>query len=628
MALVILLFTWWNKPSEEELEARRAQQEQAAALERELGETKSIDVPVADFSDLFSGQDSIVSLSNDVMQIQISSKGGKISNVTLNNYLSYATGYQDTVPVELITPEISNYGFIFTSASRRFDTSDYYFEPNIINDSVVEMKLDFTKILFPDQEVLPFLSPDSVANDSAMKNFERASNPSSQFTIRYTLKQGSYIVSMEVLQNGMEKVIPSSNATTDFHWNYRMPRFETGRTFEDNRSSLTFKYFGDSPDDLSSNKNDTESLRQRVKWMAFKNQFFSIVMLPQTTFTGAEVKSTFLKDNPDFLKEMNVEGTLEYSSLSKNPINIDIFFGPNLYPLLKSLDNELDSNENLQLTRLIPMGWPIVRWISTLIIIPTFTWMGTFIHNYGIIILVLTVLLKIILFPLTYKSLVSQAKMRVLQPEIKEINEKYPGQQNAMVRNSKTMALYSKAGASPMSGCIPMLLQWPILIAMFWFFPSCIELRGQSFLWAHNLAAPDVIATLPFTIPFYGNKVSLFCLLMTAVNIIFTWMNMQSQASTNSMPGMKWMMYLMPVMFLFFFNDYAAALSYYYLLSMLISIIMTLIVRWTLNEEKLRAKLLARAAKPAKKSKWVQRLEEVQKQQQALMREQQKRKGR
>ncbi|MDE5968410.1 MAG: membrane protein insertase YidC, partial [Muribaculaceae bacterium] len=235
----------------------------------------------------------------------------------------------------------------------------------------------------------------------------------------------------------------------------------------------------------------------------------------------------------------------------------------------------------------------------------------------------LTIFIKIIIFPFTYKSYMSQAKMRVLAPEIKEINEKYPGQENAMVRQQKTMALYSKAGASPMAGCLPMLLQMPILIAMFSFFPSAIELRGESFLWAQDLAAPDVICTLPFKIPFYGDHVSLFCLLMTVTNIIYTRINLQNQPSQQSMPGMKGMMYIMPLMFLFFFNDYAAALSYYYFLSLLITIVQTYIFRRCVNEEKLRRKMMENAAKPRKKSGFMARLEEMQRKQQEALRQQQ-----
>ena len=298
-----------------------------------------------------------------------------------------------------------------------------------------------------------------------------------------------------------------------------------------------------------------------------------------------------------------------------------------LYPILDDLGKKLGYDENLDLTRLIPLGWSLFRWINTLIVIPVFDFLGSFIKSYGLIIFLLTVFIKLILFPFTFKSFKSQAKMRVLAPEIKEINEKYPGQENALKRNQETMALYSKAGASPFSGCLPMLLQMPVLIAMFSFFPSAIELRGQSFLWAHDLSAPDYICTLPFTIPFYGNRVSLFCLLMTIINVVYMQISMSSQPGGNSMPGMKLMQYMMPVMFLFFFNDYAAALSYYYLLSLLITIIQTWIFRRIIDEKKVRAEMMANAKKPRKKSKWMERLEEAQRQQQAALRQQQNAQG-
>ncbi|MDE5636077.1 MAG: membrane protein insertase YidC, partial [Muribaculaceae bacterium] len=329
-------------------------------------------------------------------------------------------------------------------------------------------------------------------------------------------------------------------------------------------------------------------------------------------------------NDPLYLKNMEARATLDYSTMTQSPVSMDIYIGPNLYPLLSDTDNAIAPDENLQLTRVIPLGWGLFRWINTIIIIPVFTFLSQFISNYGIIILLLTIFIKIILFPFTYKSYMSQARMRVLAPEIKEINEKYPGNENAMTRQQKTMALYSKAGASPMSGCLPMLLQMPILFAMFKFFPSCIELRGQQFLWAQDLAAPDVIFTLPFTIPMYGNHVSLFCLLMTVTNILYTRINMQNQPSQSSMPAMKWMMYLMPVMFLVFFNQYAAGLSYYYFLSLLITIIQTYIFRRCINEKKVRDRMMANAAKPRKKSGFMARLEEAQRRQQAALREQQK----
>ncbi len=310
-----------------------------------------------------------------------------------------------------------------------------------------------------------------------------------------------------------------------------------------------------------------------------------------------------------------------YTVADGTAASFDFYFGPNDYPVLSALDKHLDVGENLDLTRLIPLGWGLFRWINTLIVIPVFTFLKG-IGNYGIIILLLTLFIKLIIFPFTFKSFQSQAKMRVLAPEIKKINERYPDQADALKRQQETMALYSRAGASPFSGCLPMLLQMPVLIAMFSFFPSAIELRGQSFLWAHDLSAPDSILTLPFSIPFYGNHVSLFCLLMTAVNIIYIRISMSSQPTSASMPGMKMMQYLMPVMFLFIFNDYASGLSYYYFLSLLITIVQSWAFRRFTNEDKLRAKMAENAKKPRKKSGFMARLEEASRQAQAAQRQQ------
>lgn len=631
IGLVVIGFSYLNRPSEEEIAARKAEQERLnKALEENAKNDKNQEDNIPDL--FFNDEpDTAVVLQNELLALTIGSRGGMINSATLKDYYCYATGNNDSIPVELIIPQESKYGFTFTTSSQRFETSRYHFEPTIVNDSVVEMTLDFNKLIALSSDYSQHyykLESDSLNTSEVGDSLNIALLPTANFTIRYTLSKNSYIVSMEVLQEGMENVIPTSTATANLNWEYTMYRNELGRTFEENKSSLSYKFLGDSPDDLSSNKQDKEQLRQRVKWIAFKNQFFSVVSIPRNCFSSAEVTSVPLKQSPDKLKEMSYDATIEYSSSNSNPFSMDLFIGPNLYPLLSSLDDKLETSENLQLTRLIPLGWPILRWINTLIIIPTFTWLGTFIHNYGIIILILTIFIKIIIYPFTYKSFISQAKMRVLAPEIKEINDKYPGQQNAMTRNQKTMALYSKAGASPMAGCVPMLFQMPVLIAMFWFFPSCIELRGESFLWAENLAAPDYICTLPFKIPFYGDKVSLFCLLMTVFNILYTRINMQNQPSSSSMPGMKVMMYFMPLMFLFFFNDYASGLSYYYLLSLFISIAMTYIFRACIDEGKLRKKMMENAAKPRKKSKWMERLEEAQKRQQAMLREQQKKQRR
>lgn len=546
------------------------------------------------FRHYLSGDSTTVTLRNKDITLEISNKGAVIASASLNNYKTY-----DSTAVQPIAPGNDSYGFILTSATQRFDTRLFYFTPTEQTDSSVVMSLNL--------------------GDGAV------------WSIRYSINpENGYLVNMDILQQGMQAVIPPSVATMDFIWHQRMDRNEAGIMFEQRNSALYYMFANGDVENLKENGSRDKDISERLKWIAYKNQFFSAIIVPQTTFTSAKLTSTELEHNPDFIKEMNTEATLDYSSAHQNPASFTLFLGPNSYPLLSDLSSEITPDDNLHLTKLIPLGWPIVRWINTLIIIPIFNLLGQYITNYGIIILLLTIFIKIIIFPFTYKSYMSQAKMRVLAPDIKKINEKYPGKENAMKRQQETMALYSRAGASPFSGCLPMLLQFPILIAMFNFFPSAIELRGESFLWAKDLSAPDAIVSWTTNIPFisntFGNHISLFCLLMTITNILYTRVTMQSQPTNDSMPGMKWMMYLMPLMFLVFFNNYAAGLSYYYFLSLLITIVQTYIFRKVVSEEKLRATMRENAKKPKKKSGFMARLEEAQRQQQAMLREQQKRK--
>lgn len=677
MAGCIFGFMYLNKPSEEDLAARRAEQERAAAaaddsnaaitvtdtlgaadlsqlaaVVRTIGaadgngrytldngsvavsadstgvdgivRTGSADVTIADLATLgsaltpetrsaavkavrkvvadaqkyksfarhLSGENVEKTIENDLVKITFSSRGGMISQVELKNYNTELT--EPPTPVRLFTPATDGYGFAFNTEDQRIDTREFIFTPTVENDSTILMSLDL--------------------GNGAM------------WGIRYRVHSEKYLVSMELVQQGMNAILPPSTADIAFNWHQKMARNEKGRTFEERNSAILYKCIGEGPDELSSTGDDSEEPKGRIKWVAFKNQFFSSVIIARDNFTSAHLTSVDIKDNL-YLKDMTMASVLPYSNADGTQLAFEFYFGPNDYPLLSSIDDTLDTDEGLSLTRLVPLGWGLFRWINQLIVIPVFTFLGSFISNYGIIILLLTIFIKLILFPFTFKSFKSQAKMRVLAPEIKEINDKYPGQENAMKRQQETMALYSRAGASPFSGCLPLLLQMPVLIAMFSFFPSAIELRGEPFLWAKDLSAPDVIFTLPFSIPFYGDKVSLFCLLMTVVNIIYTRINMQNQPGGNNMPGMKWMMYLMPLMFLFFFNDYASGLSYYYLLSLFITIIQTWIFRRLIDEKKVRADMLANAKKPRKKSGFMARLEEAQRQQQAALRQQQQRQG-
>ncbi len=545
------------------------------------------------FAKFLGGEVKKTVVENDRMAVTFSSQGGVIEKVVLKKYKTETT--ETPSDICLFDASTAGYNFSFNTSEQRINTSGLNFVTEQPNDSTVVMSLPLAQGV--------------------------------EWKIKYTVVPEFYLVRMDIEQQGIDAVVPPSTTTMNFDWQLKMARNEKGRTFEERNSCIYYKMRGDSPDDMSANKDDAEKLTGHIKWVAFKNQFFSSVIIPRKYFSSADLNSLVISDS-NYLKDMSMQAVLPYSTAGEAPA-FDFYFGPNDYPLLSDLDDVIATDgENLNLNRLVPLGWGLFRWINQLIVIPVFSFLSKFISNYGIIILLLTIFIKLILFPFTYKSYKSQARMRVLAPEIKEINEKYPGDENAMKRQQETMALYSRVGASPFSGCLPMLLQWPVLIAMFSFFPSAIELRGQSFLWVHDLSAPDTICTLPFKIPFYGDHVSLFCLLMTVVNIIYMRITMQSQPQQSSMPGMKWMMYLMPIMFLFFFNDYASGLSYYYFLSLLITIVQTWIFRKCTDDEKVRQELMENAKKPRKKTGFFARLEEAQKKQEAYMRQQAKEQAR
>ncbi len=550
------------------------------------------------FATFLTGDDKTITLENDVLKLDLSSKGGMVTRAELKKYdTEYDPDETKKVKKKVVMFDDESNQMSFTlPLPQEIETSDLYFTPKEVTDSTVLMALE--------------LSADAY------------------WGIKYTLPKGNnYMIKMDVVQKNMASIVQSNVRKLGVNWHQDIHRQEKGRMFEERNSRLAYKFLGGSVEEMSESQNKSKERQQKLKWIAFKNQFFSSVLIADKNFNSADFNSEVLKGSV-FLKSLTADAEVnDYDWNAAEPVGFNYYIGPNLYPLLNKIDKHTYEDENLKLTRLIPLGWPIFRWINTLIVIPVFNFLGSFGWNYGIVILVLTILLKLVLFPLTYKSYVSQAKMKILAPDIKEINDKYPGNENAMVRQQKTMALYNKAGANPMSGCLPMLLQMPILFAMFSFFPNAIELRGQSFLWAHDLAAPDAIiswnAHIPLVTEYFGNHISLFCLLMTATNIIYTKISMQGQS--NSMPGMKWMMYLMPLMFLVFFNNYAAGLSYYYFLSLLITIMQTYAIRkWFVKEEAVRRTMKENAKKPQKKSGFMARLEEMQKEQQRMLREQQK----
>lgn len=620
MIVVVLAFSWFTQPSKEEIAAQRQYNDSIAAveaqqaLEAQLWQQQSDSIakaamtPIAGdslqtdsieqarlfaefgpFAPAAKGEEEIIKIENDVLALEISTHGGYLRRAMLKDYTNY-----DSTNVVLFDGTDNSYGFLFKTGARVIDSRTLYYTPTI-----------------------------SEANNSVDLSLALADGAT--WNVRYTLPEGSYRLQMEVVQSGMEKLIPANAVTLDMYWDMKMRRQEKGRMFEERNSALYYKYTGDDVENLSTTSNDDKRATTNLKWIGYKDQFFSTVFIADNNFNEASFTSEVLKDDPIYLKKMHTETVIDYDPASTTVGSFSIFLGPNDYKLFRSYDKGADKADKLDLASMIPLGWPLFRWINTLIIINVFDLLGQVTSNYGLIILLLTIFIKLILFPFTFKSYQSQAKMRVLQPQLKAINEKYPDPADAMKKQNATMELYSKAGVNPMGGCLPLLLQMPILVAMFSFFPSSIELRGESFLWAKDLSSYDAIVEwdtyIPLVTPYFGNHISLFCLLMTITNIIYTKVTM-SQTGQESMPGMKFTMYLMPVMFMIFFNNYAAGLSYYYFLSLLITIIQTYLFRKLIDEKKVLAQLEANAKKPRKKSGFMARLEEAQRKQEAALREQ------
>lgn len=617
MIVVVLAFSWFTQPSQEEIAYQRQYNDSIAAVEAKAAMEAQLWQQQADsmanlslagdslqadsverarlisefgaFAPVAKGEEEIVTIENDVLALEFSTRGGYLRRAMLKDYKNY-----DSTNVVLFEGSDNSYGFLFKTGARVIDTRTLYFTPTISEaDNSVNMGLTLA--------------------DGATWN------------MRYTLPEGSYRLQMEIEQKGMEKVIPANAVTLDMYWDMKMRRQEKGRMFEERNSALYYKYTGDDVENLSTTGNDDKYATTRLKWIGYKDQFFSTVFIADNNFNEASFTSEALENDPTYLKKLHTETLIDYSPAQTAVGNFSIFLGPNDYKLFRSYDKGVDNADKLDLDRMIPLGWPLFRWINTLIIINVFDLLGQITSNYGLIILLLTIFIKLILFPFTFKSYQSQAKMRVLQPQLKAINEKYPDPADAMKKQNAVMELYSRAGVNPMGGCLPLLLQMPILVAMFSFFPSSIELRGESFLWAKDLSSYDAIVEwdtyIPLVTPYFGNHISLFCLLMTITNILYTKVTM-SQTGQESMPGMKITMYLMPVMFMIFFNNYAAGLSYYYFLSLLITIIQTYLFRKLIDEKKVLAQLEANAKKPRKKSGFMARLEEAQRKQEAALREQ------
>ncbi len=534
------------------------------------------------------GEQEFYTLENDLIKMIISTKGGRPYSVEMKNHRRY-----DSTTLLLFDGDATVFGMNFFAENRKISTNELFFKP-----VETQVKTDAT-------------------NSEKTIAFRLYAGEDKYIEYSYKMKPGSYLIDFDIHFVGMDKLISLGTNYVDFNWFVNVPSLEKGWKWENQNTGVYWKYYQDQVDWLSETSDtDEESLTTKVKWIAFKQQFFSSVLIAKTAMLNAKVEQEKFEEDSKYLKKFNANISLPFDGTADEKIAFSYYFGPNQYSILNNI--HADKGDDLHLTKMIPLGWGIFGWINRFAIIPLFNFLGGFMSNFGLIILVMTVLIKLILFPFTYKSYASSAKMRVLKPQIDAINEKIP-KDKSMERQQATMALYRKAGVNPMGGCLPMLFQMPILIAMYRFFPASIELRQQPFLWATDLSSYDAIVSwtthIPLISDFYGNHVSLFTLLMAISMIFSTKLNSsQMQGANSQMPGMKTMMYMMPVMMLFWFNKYSAGLSYYYFLSNLITVGQTLIIRRFVDDDAVLAKLNENKKKPKKKSKFQARLEDMAKQ--------------
>ena len=525
-----------------------------------------------------------VTLENDKLEIVFTTKGAQPYSVKLKDYKAY-----DSTDLYLVKPGRSSFD-ISVYAGEYINTKDFAFQIAHSDDSSLVMRLPFAQGGYIQQ--------------------------------KYSLSEGSYMVSNDLSFVGMDNVIPRNVSMFDIDWNLIIPRLEKGYKNEKQYSKADYYFEGEKkPEELGRGRDESQRIDSKLKWFAFQQQFFSAIMTADDEFTSGDLQVKYYEENDPSKNLMACSAKLrsEFNNdTAEAVVPFNFYFGPNDFRVLKQYDQKYE--------KIIPLGGWLVGWISRFVIIPCFDFLGKFINSYGLIILLMTIFIKIVILPLTIKSFKSSAKMAVLKPEIDNLNKKYPNEKDAMKKQQAMMNLYQKAGISPMGGCLPMLLQFPVLFAMFRFFPASIELRQQKFLWADDLSAYDSILDLPFNIPLYGDHVSLFALLMAASMFIYSKMTSNQMSDDPNMAGMKFMsVWLMPIMMLFICNNLSSALSYYYLLSNLITMLMTWIIRkFVVTEEKVRAQMVANENKPRKKSKWQQRLEEAQKMQEQMMREQQK----
>ena len=615
IAGIIVGFSMLNRPSKAELAERQRQQDsiqavrmeerkaqmktaeltqqaqQAVAEPEELTETEvanRLQEAYGPFAIAAQGEEEHVVLDNGKVRLTISTLGGEIKRAELPEYKASGDSIN---PLRLFGEGESKLDFTLRTINDRIlQTANLYFTPVAVDSNRVVMRL-------------------KTNNEEAWLDFI------------YELSD-NYMVSFIIAPHQLQTELAQNIRSLDVEWSQVVPQHEQGRKFEERYAQLQYMLVGGDIEKLSENKEDHEKESANVKWIGYKDQFFSTVFIADESFNSDNFYSRPFHSSSGFIKQYSTSTHVPFDITGTNTTGFRFYMGPNHYNTLKSYDEGVAKEDQLHLKSLVPLGWKIVSWINVIIVIPMFDLFTSWGLHIGWVILLMTLVIKLIILPFVFVSYKSSAKMRALKPQIDAINEKYPADK-MQERQQATMQLYQQAGVSPMSGCLPMLFQFPVLMAMFWFLPTAIEIRGKSLFWADDLSTYDAVFHWGINIPLLGDHLSLFCLLMTIANFGYTFITMQSQATDPNMKFMKYMMYAMPLMFLFIFNDYAAGLSFYYLVSLFITIIQTMIFRWALDDKKMLAEIEAnkkkRAGKP--KSGFMQRLEKMQQEQQRMARE-------
>ena len=614
IALVLIGFSWWNQPSAEQIEAAKKQdsieavmKEQAEKAQKEAAaqaaktQDNVVDSSAVDTTALFrsalTGTSQQVVLKNDKLQLTLDTKGGVIRKAVIKNFKSI-DGAND---VTLFDKADQNLNFMLAGKQENIVTADLFFTPSEQTDSTVTMKA-------------------------------QAQN-GGEIALKYRLGK-DYLLSLTFETKGLANVFPPSYKEMEIEWTDHCRQQEKGYSFENRYTSIYYKEVSGGTDKLSESGDNQEKTEEPTDWVAFRNQFFSVALISKDNFaTGAELSNTMDEKGSGYLKYFDAKLKTAFDPTGKNASEFEMYIGPNDFRLIKDVEEQSAFGKDLDLEQLVDLGWWLLRWINRWFTLYVFDWLTGFGFNMGIVLILITILLKVITFPMVKKSYMSSAKMRVLKPKFEEATKQYDKPEDQMKKQQEMMSLYSKYGVSPLSGCLPMLIQMPIWLAMFFFVPNAIQLRGESFLWMDDLSTYDPIVEWGTNIWGIGDHLSLTCILFCAAQLIYTWISMRQQKDqmvgqqAEQMKMMQWMMYIMPLMFFFIFNDYSSGLNFYYFISLFMSAAIMWTLRKTTNDEKLLAILeanyQANKNNPKKASGLAARLEAMQKQADA-MREQQR----